>query len=87
MNMKNYRGSNKSSRLCQISDVKFCFKLCPVTRWHMSSEDKIQPSKWHTEPDRVWQARRCDVKQQAPNQTAILGLGGSVCLKYRGFAL
>lgn len=54
MNMENYRGSNKSSKLYTMSNVKVCFKLYPVTRWHMSSEDMIQPSKWSTEPDREW---------------------------------
>lgn len=53
MNMKNYRGRNKLSELYKISNVKFCFKLCPVPRWHMSSEDVIQPIKWSEEPDRM----------------------------------
>ena len=54
MNVKNYRGGNKSSKLCKISAVKFCFKLCPGTRWHMSPEDVIRPSKRSTELDREW---------------------------------
>lgn len=54
MNMKNYRGSNKSSELYKISNVKFCFKLYPVTRLHMSSEDVIQSSKWSKELDKKW---------------------------------
>lgn len=54
MNTENYRDSNKSSKLCKISNVKVCFKLYPVTRWHLSSEDIIQPSKWSREPDREW---------------------------------
>lgn len=54
MNMENYRGSNKSSKLSKISNVKFCFKVYPVTRWHMSSEDIIQPSKWSSDLGREW---------------------------------
>lgn len=54
MNMKNYRGNNMSTKQYKTSNVKFCFKLYPVTRWHMSSEDIIQPSKWSVEPDREW---------------------------------
>lgn len=54
-NLKNYRGGNKSSALCKkISNVKFCFKLSPVTILHMSSEDGIQPSKRSKELDREW---------------------------------
>lgn len=55
INMKNYRGSNKLSRVYRkIISVKFYFKLFPVNTLHKSSEDVIQPSKWSREPNREW---------------------------------
>lgn len=59
MNVKNCKGSKKSSKLYKkISNVKFCFKLCLVSRLHMSLEDVIQPSKWSKELDREWQVKQ-----------------------------
>ena len=55
INMNNYRGSNKLSRVYRkISSVKFYFKLSPVNILNKSSEDVIQPSKWSREPNREW---------------------------------
>lgn len=55
-NTKNDRDSNKSNKLYKISNVKVCFKLYPVTRWHMSSHDISSPASGAQNRTREWHA-------------------------------